>query len=121
MIRFAATIVVIGSLLALPGCGSSGSSTESSAGRTMITIQRATYGGNCGAQQGNDTSRVAVTCNGKSDCTYVVDFQVIGDPAPGCAKAYDVAYICSSDPNANQSGRIEPEAGDRKSVTLRCR
>jgi hypothetical protein len=60
-----------------------------------ISIETATYGGNCGAARGNDTDHLGTGCNGKDECKYAVDFALIGDPAPGCVKDYEVVYACS--------------------------
>ena len=37
-----------------------------------ISVASATYGGNCGAPQGNATYDVASSCYGKVDCQYTV-------------------------------------------------
>jgi hypothetical protein len=83
-----------------------------------IQIQYATYGGNCGAQQGNATGHIAQVCNGLMDCRYTIDYQVLGDPAYGCAKDYVVQYTCGS--GQPRLARAAPEAGFRSLVSLMC-
>jgi len=85
---------------------------------SSIQIQFATYGGNCGAPQGNVTSHIAQVCNGRMDCRYTIDYQVIGDPVVGCAKDYVVQYTCGT--GQPRVARAEPEAGFRSLVSLMC-
>jgi len=59
-----------------------------------IIVLQATYGLNCGAPRGNQTDNLAAACDGAAHCFYTVDYRVIGDPAPGCAKDYMVKYLC---------------------------
>ncbi len=62
-----------------------------------IHVRSATYGENCGAPIGNATSDVQMSCNGDQKCTYTVDTVRLGDPAPGCSKAFTVEeYECGS-------------------------
>lgn len=84
----------------------------------IIAIQSATYGGNCGAAAGNVSADIVYACDGKASCNYVVDFTRIGDPAPGCAKDYQVAYQCSDGQQRN--GYAAPEAGFESVVSLAC-
>ena len=51
-----------------------------------IRVVAGTYGGNCQAPHGNKTEHLAAACNGRTDCTYKIDYTVIGDPAVGCGK-----------------------------------
>eukprot|EP01084_Bolivina_argentea_P014995 28042_1 len=60
-----------------------------------IVITSATYGANCGAATDNQLDNLANACNSKSSCSYTVDYRIIGDPAPNCAKTYIYEYICS--------------------------
>ena len=61
-----------------------------------ITISSATYGGNCNAPIGNVTSQVAtdLKCNWNTNCSIPISNQTFGDPAPGCAKSFDIVYKC---------------------------
>jgi hypothetical protein len=83
-----------------------------------ISVAWATYGGNCGAPQGNATVDAAVSCNGKPDCTYLVDVERLGDPAGGCGKDFEAAFFCSSRPTM-QHAKLAGEATS-KVVTLSC-
>jgi hypothetical protein len=60
-----------------------------------ISVISATYGGNCGAPQGNATQDIAAICNGKADCAYPVKVERLGDPATGCRKDFTVSYFCA--------------------------
>ncbi|MCX8069609.1 MAG: hypothetical protein N2738_03810, partial [Thermodesulfovibrionales bacterium] len=42
-----------------------------------ITVLSGTYGMNCGAQFGNKTRHLAMNCNGKDYCTYVIDVNAV--------------------------------------------
>ncbi len=59
-----------------------------------VAVSDATYGGNCGAPNGNETNTLADTCDGFESCWYQVDSRVIGNPAPNCAKTYTASYRC---------------------------
>jgi hypothetical protein len=85
-----------------------------------IRVVQATYGANCGIGRGNVTGHLAGACNGRLDCAYSVYWQVIGDPAFGCAKTYEAEYTCSNDP-APRAVFAYPEAGFGSQVFLSCR
>lgn len=84
-----------------------------------IKILSGTYGGNCKQPAGNKTPHIAQACTGKASCDYVVDYQVIGDPAYGCAKDYVAEYTCGSDPTVRRAS-ASPEAGFKTTVSLSC-
>ena len=86
---------------------------------SRLTIQSATYGGNCGAPGGNATSHIAAACNGRTSCDYTVDYQVLGDPAPGCAKTYRVVYTCAAGIPVKVA-TIDAEAGFKQVAKLTC-
>lgn len=104
------------------GGGERGRSGIAAAAATVpagLAIESATYGANCGAPVGNMTSRLAEACNGSARCDYVIDYQVIGDPAPGCAKDYRVSYRCA--PGAQRETRtIDGEAGFKSVLRIAC-
>jgi len=84
-----------------------------------INVVSATYGLNCGAPRGNATSQVAQVCSSAtSKCEYRVDVNALGDPRPGCAKAFEVDYRCAG--GANQTASAPAEAGLGSIVTLQC-
>jgi hypothetical protein len=86
-----------------------------------IQAESATYGANCGAPHGNVTNHIAGECNGKSNCTYTVDYTVIGDPAPGCVKDFDVRYTCAGSQTQKAMQISGEEAGvGGKTLTLTC-
>jgi hypothetical protein len=61
-----------------------------------ISINSATYGGNCKVPIGNVTNKVAgdLKCNWSSSCSIPISNQTFGDPAPGCPKSFDIDYTC---------------------------
>jgi hypothetical protein len=85
-----------------------------------INVVSATYGQNCGAPVGNQTAELAKQCNARTGCVYVVDFQRIGDPAPGCAKSYNVQYECMGSEGVPRFASAAPEAGFGSVIALRC-
>jgi hypothetical protein len=84
-----------------------------------ISVTSATYGGNCGAPAGNVTSQLAAACNGRTTCSYTIDYRVLGDPAPGCAKNYVAQWKCGTNPTV-RSVTAPAEAGFGSVVTLTC-
>jgi hypothetical protein len=46
-----------------------------------LQIRTATYGGNCGAPASNATRDVALICNGRQNCSYLVDVERSSPPA----------------------------------------
>lgn len=84
-----------------------------------LRIESATYGANCGAPAGNQTATLVGACNGRLQCDYVVDYMVIGDPAPGCAKDYRVTYQCSVG-GLSSMVLLDGEAGFKKVLRLGC-
>jgi hypothetical protein len=87
--------------------------------QTGISVVAGTYGGNCGAPHGNVTGALGSACNTLGHCDYIVDYTIIGDPAPGCAKDYVAEWTCNGQ-SLVQRATASPEAGFRKTVTLVC-
>lgn len=83
-----------------------------------IRIHSATYGRNCGAQEGNVIPHIVQQCNGQAVCDYRIDYTVIGDPVRGCAKDYEVSYHCGD--GVLRSAYAAPEAGFGSVVRLQC-
>ena len=83
----------------------------------MVTL--ATYGGNCGVDGGNATSRVRAVCDGQSDCDFVVDVSKLGDVAPGCGKGFAVEFLCTPD-KTPRTVELPGEAGFMSVARLRC-
>jgi esterase/lipase superfamily enzyme len=84
-----------------------------------VKVVSATYGQNCGVARGNVTPRLASVCDGKNVCRYIIDYQVLGDPAPGCAKTFVAEWTCSNG-GAPRSVTIPGEAGFKSPVVLSC-
>jgi hypothetical protein len=84
-----------------------------------ISILSATYGRNCGAGVGNQTTTLSEVCTGLLNCFYIIDYQIITDPVVGCSKDYDVQYQCGSDPTV-RSVTVPPEAGFGSLLELSC-
>jgi hypothetical protein len=84
-----------------------------------IHVVAGTYGANCKAPHGNKTAHLAAACNGRSDCTYKIDYTVIGDPAVGCGKDYVAEWRCGGRQEVHRVG-ASPEAGYGKTVSLTC-
>jgi len=59
-----------------------------------LMIDSATYGGNCKVPIGNVTDKVGSSANWKDSASIPISNGTFGDPAPGCAKSFDVAYKC---------------------------
>jgi hypothetical protein len=84
-----------------------------------VNIRSATYGGNCGAAQGNATQDLASSCNGKRDCTYKVEVNHLGDPAPKWGKDFVASYSCAPDTTILRK-ELPAEAGFGGIVNLTC-
>ena len=84
----------------------------------VLRVVGATYGGNCRAPANNAMADVGARCNGKKSCDYTVSYKVLGDPARGCRKDFQVKYYCG------QSGPLQAsapgEAGYGTKVALIC-
>lgn len=100
------------------GNGQGGDHGGQSPAGNVIHVTAATYGAICRQPAGNVTKPLAAACDGKSTCDYVVQYQVIGDPAPGCAKDFSVQWTCSAGPGG--SATVPPEAGLGGKVSLQC-
>lgn len=98
------------------GSGNNGPSPAPSG--NMIHVTAATYGAICHQPSGNVTKYLADACNGRATCDYVVQYQTIGDPSPGCAKDFSVQWSCSAGPGGNVN--VPAEAGLGTKVALQC-
>lgn len=83
-----------------------------------IKVNYAFYGRNCEARQPDVTSHVAKTCNQKASCAYTVDHKVIGDPAIGCHKDYEVSYTCPGQIQSKTAALSAEASGN--TVLLAC-
>ncbi len=97
-----------------------GAAPLSTAAGGPIHVLEATYGGNCGAQQGNATAHIRRACEGRTACRYHVSHEKLGDPVYGCRKDYIVRYRCGSAGPVREES-LSPEAGvGNKHVNLHC-
>jgi hypothetical protein len=101
-----------------------------------IYVFEATYGANCGpdiptipppylglepVERNNATQAVSNECDGTSVCDYRVDYQVLGDPAPGCAKQFYVNYACGNASGVSEDAvHLSAEAGFGSVAHLHC-
>ena len=86
-----------------------------------IIVLTATYGWNCGAGFNNASYAIGVACDNAQICNYPVDYRVLGDPAPGCSKNFEVEYSCPPDRfHDRRWATVSPEAGFGKVATLSC-
>jgi len=95
-----------------------------------IQVVEATYGMTCQnftppagypnlVKAGNATAAVAKLCdNAKGNCRYPVNLAKTSDPAPGCAKDFQVSWRCAGDPATHQA-HLAAEAAD-KIALLNC-
>jgi len=60
-----------------------------------------------------------MTCDGERKCTYTVDAVRLGDPTPGCSKAFTIEYDCGAGAPSVKA-EVPGEAGFGKSVELAC-
>ncbi len=95
------------------------STSEATAAPPKITVVAGSYGKNCGATFGNKTAHLESLCNGRASCLYVIDYQIIGDPVPGCMKEYVAEWKCGKD-HPIQSVAASAEAGFRSTLQLTC-
>lgn len=83
-----------------------------------INVISGTYGENCGAEYGNATPHLAEQCDGLRQCSYRINYKIIGDPARGCQKDYIARWRCGNGPVHTTSA--SPEAGEGSVITLFC-
>jgi hypothetical protein len=101
------------------GCDADARRAAQRASTEVIDVVSATYGGNCNAPYGNETSHLRKACNGQSECAYRIDYTVIGDPAVGCGKDYVAEWRCGGSPSPRRT-RAAPEAGYGEVIVLSC-
>ena len=113
---FGSPAVAAASLLLAVSFSSADTAASTAGG---LRIKSASYGLNCRARQGNATRMLSTACNGKDACNYVVDVNVLGDPAPGCVKNFVVDYQCAPD-NKRLTAELPAEAGLKSRLQLSC-
>lgn len=82
-----------------------------------IYVQVATYGANCRAAYGNATNSARYECNGRTDCAYQVSVNKLGDPAYGCAKDFQLQYVC---PDGQVKVSNLPAEANGKTAYMQC-
>ena len=88
-------------------------------GKGEIKILSAVYGGNCTSHPMDATRFARRHCENRAECDYVVSAAVLGDPAPGCSKDFQITWRCSPE-GPIEGTSIEPEAGFRGIARVRC-
>lgn len=83
-----------------------------------VRVVSAAYGGNCRAPNPDVTLWAAFACNGKDSCAYPLNWEVIGDRAPNCAKEYELSYECVGK-GLSGTVKLAGEASGR-TLTLAC-
>lgn len=82
-------------------------------------ILRATYGESCGAALGNVSWAADSACEGREACELPVSQALLGDPAEGCEKDFEVLWACQGGSDVRRAyvpANTEPGA----SVRLAC-
>jgi hypothetical protein len=85
-----------------------------------ISVTSATYGANCQVAPGNVNLFVRAACNGRDFCQYPIKYEILGDPANGCAKNFVAEYTCVPATVVKRQ-ELPPEAGFGSVLTLDCR
>ena len=98
--------------------------------RNGVNVIEATFGGttvpifnDCPViAPGNVTVAVHAACQGLKTCAYTVETAILGDPAFGCWKSFEVTYQCAQNANATRTVLIpaDPDGADNQSVILEC-
>ena len=88
--------------------------------QTTISITSVHYGENCGTEINNGTSLedIKSKCNGKNNCDYLINHNIIGDPSPGCAKDYKVNFKCGDEQQDRYA--FEKKEASGKNINLTC-
>lgn len=84
-----------------------------------LNVLRATYGANCGAPVGNATDAARRKCDNQPRCYFAVDVGALGDPAPGCAKEFEIEWQCEGDARP-RALTLRAEAGFGSVARLTC-
>jgi 4-amino-4-deoxy-L-arabinose transferase-like glycosyltransferase len=84
-----------------------------------ISILAATLGANCRAAPGNATEFVRASCEGRTGCGLWLADARLGDPAPGCAKDFEVRWRCGSEPGERRAA-LDAEPEPARVLALAC-
>lgn len=94
-------------------------SAAANAQTAAIKVVSGTYGRNCNAQSGNATALLAKTCDGHSNCDFIIDTAALADPAPNCSKDFAAEWKCG-DSNAVYSAALSSLTGKNDKLHLNC-
>ncbi len=83
-------------------------------------VLRATYGASCGQPSGNVTWAAERACAGMAECDLLVAPVVLGDPAEGCAKDFEVVWACRTGPAGEQRAYVPAETSNGARVRVAC-
>ncbi len=88
--------------------------------QTTISITSVHYGENCGTEINSGTSLedIKSKCNGKNNCDYLINSNIIGDPSYGCAKDYKVNFKCGDEQQDRYA--FEKKEASGKNINLTC-
>jgi hypothetical protein len=88
---------------------------------SLIKIEQATYGGNCGprVKAGNATEFLSKSCDGRPSCNLRISVQELGDPAQGCGKDFSALFLC--DPQGPARRRHVPGEANGSTLVLDCK
>jgi hypothetical protein len=94
------------------------SAIASSVHARTITIVSGTYGGNCGAPDGNATFDLTRQCDGRDTCQYMPDRTRISDATRVCRKDLQADWRCTD--SEFHTAMLSPEAGVNSTLVLSC-
>ena len=83
-----------------------------------ITVVSATFGQNCGAQQGNATHDVARQCNGSMSCQYVLNDTLAHENANRCGQDFRAEWRCNE--REFHTAILSPAARPGDTLVLNC-
>jgi len=88
--------------------------------QTTMSITSVHYGENCGTEINSGTSLedIKSKCNGKNNCDYLINHNIIGDPSRGCAKDYKVNFKCGDEQQDRYA--FEKKEASGKNINLTC-
>ncbi|CAH2927879.1 MAG: hypothetical protein CPSOU_5225 [uncultured Paraburkholderia sp.] len=86
---------------------------------SVITILTATYGRNCGQQDGNATSDLARGCDGRTACTYMLTGDIAGADSRSCGSDLVAQWQCGDGQTHAAALSAGAAPGDR--LLLSCR
>ena len=88
--------------------------------QTTMKISSVHYGENCETEINNGTTLedIKSKCDGKKNCDYLINHNIIGDPSRGCAKDYKVNFKCGEEQQDRYAFQKKEASG--KNIFLTC-